>query len=151
MPPLRKSHRWLSLYDCLSVNMSMFDAFALLYYSWVPDNEKHLFKEDICLLYKKYDLNEGTINIKSFNAKFKVKSLTKEGQERKERLTSKFFHQKPNFELTAYFFLSVLSLFKSLVFILEQKELLIQRIHSMLCENLKTFFACYVKFESLTS
>ena len=25
----------------------MFDAFALLYYSWVPDNEKHLFKEDI--------------------------------------------------------------------------------------------------------
>ena len=32
--------------------------------------------------------------------------------------------------------------------ILEQKEPLIHRIHSMLCENLKLFFACYVKFES---
>ena len=97
--------------------MSIFDAFVPLYYSWVPDNEKHLYKEDICLLYKKYDLNEEAINIiKSFHAKFKVKSLTKEGQERKERLTSKLFHQKPKFQLTAYFFLSVLPLFKSLVF-----------------------------------
>ena len=57
MPPLRIGHRWLSLYDCLSVNMSMFDAFVLLYYSRGPDNEKHLYKEDICLLYQKYDLN----------------------------------------------------------------------------------------------
>ena len=92
----------------------MFDAFALLYYSWVRDNEKHLYREAICLLYKKYDLNEEAINIiKSFHAKFKVKSLTEEGQEQKERLTSKLFHQKPKFQLTAYFFLSVPPLFKS--------------------------------------
>ena len=50
MLPLRISHRWLLLYDCLSVNISMFDAFVLLYYSWLPDKEKHLYKEDICLL-----------------------------------------------------------------------------------------------------
>ena len=50
MLPLRISHRWLLLYDCLSVNISMFDAFVLLYYSWVPDKEKDLYKEDICLL-----------------------------------------------------------------------------------------------------
>ena len=43
--------------------MSMFDAFVLLYYSWVLDNEKHLYKEDKCVLYKKYDLNEEAINI----------------------------------------------------------------------------------------
>ena len=54
----------------------MFDAFALLYYSWVRDNEKHLYREAICLLYKKYDLNEEAINIiKSFHAKFKVKKV----------------------------------------------------------------------------
>ena len=45
MPPLRISHCWLSLYDCLSVNMSMFDAFVLLYYNWVLDNEKHLYRK----------------------------------------------------------------------------------------------------------
>ena len=50
MLPLRISHRCLLLYDCLSVNMSIFDAFVLLYYSWVPDKKKHLYKEDICLL-----------------------------------------------------------------------------------------------------
>ena len=63
---------------------------------------------------KKYDLNEEAINIiKSCHAKFKVKSLTQEGQERKERLTIKLFHQKPKFQLTAYFFLSVPPLNKS--------------------------------------
>ena len=71
--PLKISHRWLLLYGCLSVNMSMFDAFVLLYYSWVPDNEKHLWKEDIYLLYKEYDINEEAINIiKNFHARFKV-------------------------------------------------------------------------------
>ena len=72
MLPLRISHHW-------------FLAFVLLYYSWVPDNKKYLYKEDICLLYEKYDLNEEAINIiKSFHAKFKVKSLTEEGQEEKK-------------------------------------------------------------------
>ena len=33
--------------------MTMFDVFVLLYYSWVPDNEKHLYKEDVCFLYEK--------------------------------------------------------------------------------------------------
>ena len=103
-------------------------------------------------VYEKYDLNEEAINIiKSFHAKFKVKSLTEEGQEQKERLTSKLFHQKPRFQLAAYFFLSVLSLFKSLVLILKQKEPLIHRIHSMLCQDLEMFFACYVKLELITS
>ena len=61
------------------------------------------------------------------------------------------FHQKPKFQLTAYFFLFVLPFFKSLVLILEQKESLTHRIHSMLCDSLKIFFACYIKFELLTS
>ena len=73
MLPLRISHGWLWLYDSLSVNMSMLDAFVLLHYSSVPDNEKYLYKESICLLYKKHDLNEEAINIiKRFHAKFKV-------------------------------------------------------------------------------
>ena len=58
MPPLRISHHWLYFYDCLVVDMTMFHVFVLLYYSWVPDNEKHLYKEDVCLLYEKYKLNE---------------------------------------------------------------------------------------------
>ena len=64
----------------------MFDDFVLLYYSWVPDNEKHLWKEDFCLLYEKYDFNEEVINIiKSFHVNFKANNLTNERPERKER------------------------------------------------------------------
>lgn len=78
MPPLRISHRWLSLYDCLAVNMTMFDAFVLLYNSWVPDKEKHLYKGDVRMLYENYDLNEEAINIvKSFQVKFKTENLMK--------------------------------------------------------------------------
>ena len=65
--------------------MTMFDAFVLLYYSSVPDNEKHLYKEDVCLLYEEYDLNEEAINIvKSFHVKFKAKNLTKKGKNSKK-------------------------------------------------------------------
>ena len=104
------------------------------------------------MLYEKYDLNEEANNIvKSFHVKFKAKKLTKEGRECTERLTSKLFNKKSQFQLTANFFLSVLPLFKSLVFIFEQKEPLFHRIHSMFYENLKVFFACYVEFESLMS
>ena len=75
---------------------------------------KSIYIRKIFVYFTKNDLNEEAINIiKSFHAKFKVKSLTKEGQEQKERLTSKLFHQKPKFQLTAYFFLSVPPLFKS--------------------------------------
>ena len=103
------------------------------------------------LLYEKYDLNEEAISIvKSFHVKFKAKNLMKEGQKCKERLKSKLFNQKSQFQLTVKFFLFVLPLFKSLVLILEQKEPLIHRTHLMLCENLKLLFACYIKFESLT-
>ena len=71
---------------------------------------KSIYIRKIFVYFTKNDLNEEAINIiKSFHAKFKVKSLTEEGQEQKERLTSKLFHQKPKFQLTAYFFLSVFS------------------------------------------
>ena len=72
--------------------MTIFDAFVLSCYSWVPDNEKHFFKAEFCLLYKKYNFNEETINItKSFHMNFKAKYLTNEGQEHKERETSNLF------------------------------------------------------------
>ena len=72
---LRISHHWLSWYYCLAVNMTIFDAFGLLYYSWVPDNEKHLYKEDVCLLNENYGLNEAPVNIlKSFHVKFKAEN-----------------------------------------------------------------------------
>lgn len=58
------------------------------------------------MLFENYDLNEEAINIvKSFHMKFKVKNVTKEEQEHKERLTSKLFYQKSQFQLTANFFL----------------------------------------------
>ena len=93
--PLRISHRWLLLYDGLAVIMTIFDAFGLLYFSWVPDNEKHSFKEVVCLLYEKYNLNGKAVNIvRSFHLKFKAEKLTKNGKECKESLTSKGFYNK---------------------------------------------------------
>ena len=78
-------------------------------YSRTPDNKRHLYKEDICLLYEKYNLNEKAINIvKSFHLKFKAKHLIREGQECKERLMSKLSNQTFQFQLTVNFFLQFL-------------------------------------------
>ena len=147
MSPLNISNRWLSLYDRLA------QSFMPLYYFTMAGSliTRNIYKK-MCLLYKKYDLNEEAINsVKSFHVKFNTKNLTKERQERKENFTSKLLYKKSQFQLTGNFFLSVLLLLKHLVLlILEQKKPLIHRVYWMLYENLKLFL-CLLPLRSLDS
>ena len=36
-PPQRVRPRWLSVFSCLSVNMTLIDPLILLYYAWIPN------------------------------------------------------------------------------------------------------------------
>ena len=37
-PPQRVSHLWLSVFDCLSTDMSFIDPCIWLYYTWIPND-----------------------------------------------------------------------------------------------------------------
>ena len=53
--------------------------------------------------------------------------------------------------LIANHYISVLPLSKSLALILQAKNTNIHRIHDLMVDNLKKFFGCFVKYESITN
>ena len=63
----------------------------------------------------------------------------------------KLIEQREKFLLIANHYLSVLPLLKSLALILQAKKTNIYRIHDLMVDNLKSFFSCFVKCESITN
>ena len=75
--------------------------------------------------------------------------MTDAGKDRKKRMWTKLFYEKDKFCLYSNMFLAVLPLFKSLVYVLEQKQPQIHKLYDMMTENMRFFFACFMKFEEL--
>ena len=46
MPADRVEHRWLSCYDALVVDEPLLPALTVLYYSWVPQTDRDVYKDD---------------------------------------------------------------------------------------------------------
>ena len=57
-PPQRVSHRWLSVFKCLSINMTLIDPLILLNYAWIPNDFPETYEGDIKTIFDKYELNE---------------------------------------------------------------------------------------------
>ena len=57
-PPKRVSHRWLSVFNCLSINMTLIDPLILLYYPWIPNDFRETYEGDIKTIFDKYELDE---------------------------------------------------------------------------------------------
>lgn len=149
-PPQRISHRWLSIFDCLSTDMVMYDAFKILYYSWIPSNLIDCYKDDISKILINYDVNvEGKKLFIDIQKQMKKKSLTEDGKDRKERIITKLFYENNYLNLVSNFFIAVLPLFKSFILIFEQKEPQIHKLHDMMSQTLRTFLSCFMTFESL--
>ena len=65
-PPQRVSHRWLSVFDCLSIDMPLIDLLTLLYYAWIPNEFHETYKGDINNIFDKYELNENAKALTQF-------------------------------------------------------------------------------------
>ena len=57
-PPQRVSHHWLSVFNCLSINMTLIDPLILLYYPWIPNDFRETYEGDIKTIFDKYELDE---------------------------------------------------------------------------------------------
>ena len=112
-PPQRVSHRWLSVFDCLSIDMTLIDPLTLLYCAWIPNEFCETYKGDINNIFDKYELNENVkALINAIQMKMKQKKLTDDGKEWKERIITKLFYKQSTLLLNSNFFLSILPLFK---------------------------------------
>ena len=110
-------------------------------------NLRDIYKDDIQALYNKYNLNESGINkIKEINRNFKKKSLTEDGKDRKQRIIEKLIYKHKSLILISNCYL-ILPLFKSMVLVFEQKEPQVHKLHDMMVNNLRSFLACFMKYE----
>ena len=128
-PPQRVSHRWLTVFNCLSINMTLIDPLILLNYAWIPNDFRETYEGDIKTIFDKYELNEkAKAIINAIQTKMKQKKLTDEGKEHKGRIVTKLFYEKSTVLLNPNFFMSVLPFFKS--FILYSKQIRIKQSSS---------------------
>ena len=104
-PPQRVSHHWLTVFNCLSINMTLIDPLILLYFAWIPNDFHETYEGDIKTIFNKYELNgKAKAMINAIQTKVKQNKLTDEGKERKGRIVTKLFYEKSTLLLNQIFF-----------------------------------------------
>ena len=94
-PAQRVSHRCLTVFNCLSINMTLIDPLILLYYTWIPNEFHEMYEGDIKTIFDKYELNgKAKVIINAIQIKMKQNKLTDEGKECKGRIVTKLFSEK---------------------------------------------------------
>ena len=144
------AHRWLSVYTVTSANLPMYDAFFLLYYSWLSKEDKVLHNDEKNSIISKAGVTGDAIkSVEEILKKMSKKGLTKKGKARKARIFEKVIFKREKSHLIAHFYNSVLPMFKSFVLIFEQKTPQVHRIHWQISELTREFLSCFVKHESV--
>ena len=144
------THRWLSVYTVTSANLPMYDAFFLLYYSWLSKEDKVLYNDEKNSIISKAGVTGDAIkSIDEILKKMSKKGLTKKGKARKARIFEKVIFKREKTHLIAHFYNSVLPMFKSFVLIFEQETPQVHRIHLQISELTCDFLSCFVKHESV--
>ena len=93
MPPNYTEHRWLSVLTSADVNYELFPALVLLYYSWVDQDMKEMYKDDVDVLISKCS-ERAQSRISTIQKVCKTKSLTEAGLEWKKRIGDKIFYHR---------------------------------------------------------
>ena len=125
----------------------MVDAFYLFYVWWLEPDLRYSYKDEIQAIYNKYNINEVGVNkIKNINKTFKKKTLTEDGRDRKQRIVEKLIYKHKSL-LISNSYTTILPLFKSMVLVFEQKEPHVHKLHDMMVNNLRSFLACFIKYE----
>ena len=87
-PPQRVSHHCLSVFSCVSINMTLNDPLVLLYYALIPNDFRDTHEGDIKTIFDKYELNEKAKTIiNAILTKMKAKEINgwRQREQRKNR------------------------------------------------------------------
>ena len=87
-PPQRVSHHCLSVFSCVSIDMTLKDPLVLLYYALIPNDFRDTHEGDIKTIFDKYELNEKAKTIiNAILTKMKAKEINgwRQREQRKNR------------------------------------------------------------------
>ena len=105
-----------SVFDCLSIDMTLIDLLLLLHYEWIPSDFHQTYDGDIKIIFDKYELNEKVkAMVNTIQTKMKQKKLKHKSKERNEGITTKLFYELSTLLLNSNLFISILPLFKSFI------------------------------------
>ena len=145
-------HRWLSILEVLDDNMKMLDAFFVIYSCFIPNYLQNAYK-DIVNPIKEKASESGRKRIREIDLllKKKMRTLTKEGKMRKERIVEKLHFKMNHTLLHLHLYMDILPMFKSCILVLEQKVPLVHRLHDEHITLVTHFLGCFMKHEELHS
>ena len=149
-PPNYVQHRWLSILDDVDVNVELLPPLTDLYYAWVDNEDKALYKSDVEKLLETAS-SQSVELVSEIRKKCALKSLTTTGVERKKRIVNKIFHNRIVINLHAQAYVAVLPLIKSFIPVFEQKEPMIRRLFDELKSCMLSFLRCFMKTEKIVN
>lgn len=150
MPQSFISFRWLSVYDCTVDLQRMFAPLTLLYFSFLPKEEKREFLHIIVKIYKNLNVSEhGKDVIRALQKNLATKNMTEQGKNRKERIGQKLFHSQIRTKLIMGIFSSVLPLLKAYILLFQSSTPLIHILYEKQWDLLNNFLSCFLRPEVL--
>ncbi|XP_073710036.1 uncharacterized protein [Misgurnus anguillicaudatus] len=143
-------HRWLSCYDVGLSTQTMLPAYKVLYFGFMDEEDKALYKEPLEQLYAAHHLNEkAKRRIQSFHKDLSGKGMTLQGRDRKQRVVKKLWHEDTKTELHLSVYTGVLAILKEYVMVFQSRDTLVHKLHDKQLQVFTNFLACFVKPEHL--
>ena len=132
MPEQYIPHRWLSILDVGLDTLRQLDGFVFYYYSFLKQSDKELHKDVLDNILERRNVKDtARTAIKHLQGELKksFSSLTKEGKDRKARISDKVFLHQEKTELILNFYCSVLPVINKYVLFFQRKEPLMHELH----------------------
>ena len=149
-PEMYAATRWLNIYEITISHIYRFDALVVLYFSFLSDGDKILYKSRLHTIYSRRKATEESKKaIKKHQSflKNKKKNLTKDGKARKGRICGKVFHTKTKTKLQMSLYSTALMAMKKFVKVFQQEEPAVYRIHTEQLNVFMEFLIDFVKSE----
>ena len=139
-------HRWLSAFDVAASTIRLYDAYQLLYFGFLSQEDKHSYKPVILAILRRQSVSkESHRELAAIWSKLKLKKMTKEGKARKERLVDKLFYKSEKTRLILHIYVNVLPILKSYVMLFQTKVPLVHKLYDRLIILFRDFLACFIK------
>ena len=149
-PVMFITHRWMSCHDAALNFVYLLEAFTVIYFSFLSNEDKISYYAILCTIYQTKNVSASDrAKIKEIQNQLSSKKLTNDGAKRKERICIKLFADRKSTKLIAHFYISVLPLLKKYVLLFQTKEPLIHKIFDEQKQLLLDLLACFIAPEHL--
>ena len=153
MPERYVPHRWLSVFDVSVDTSRLMQAYIVFYFGFLDKRDQSLYKEKVDEI-----LDDCKVSVQarrkiethhSHMAK-KIKTLTKDGKERKMRILEKIFFTHEKTMLVLHFYIATLKSLKDYVCVFQSSSTLVFQLQEKQASLFREFLSFFMKPEEIS-